>query len=455
MIKIQQKYTGEVLAQLQPHSLVDVEQMLQTATKLKNDPLVAYERIKILQNLVPLMQEKHEFFAKLIANEGGKPLKDARVEVTRAIDGVNIAIAAIRNIKGDEVPMDLTQAGVGRLAFTTMEAIGVVVAVSAFNHPLNLTVHQVIPAVATGCPVIIKPSSNTPLCALEFVKLLELSGLPKGWAQVALTDNIASEKLVTDKRVAFFSFIGSARVGWLLKSKLANGTRCALEHGGVAPVILADYQDIDGFVAGVAKSGFYHAGQVCVSAQRVFVSQIQAETVAQKIAKIANTLVVGDAHKEQTDIGPLISSKEVDRVEQWVNEAINEGAILITGGKRINDVSYQATVLLNPNKNSKVSTREIFGPVICVYSYEHIDEAITQANSLEVSFQSSIFTDNISTAIKTAKKLQASAVMINDYTTFRVDWMPFAGRKNSGYGVGGIEHTMKDMLEHKLLVIKE
>lgn len=455
MIIVKQKYTGKVLSELTQHSLADVEQMLQTAIKLKQKPLPSFKRIEILQNLVPLMQEKHEFFAQLIANEGGKPLKDARVEVTRAIDGVNIAIAAIRHMKGEEVPMDLTQAGAGRMAFTTMEPIGVVVAVSAFNHPLNLTVHQVIPAVATGCPVIIKPASVTPLCAIEFTKLLEIAGLPKGLVQVALTDNDASEKLVIDPRVAFFSFIGSAKIGWMLKHKLANGTRCALEHGGVAPVILADYKNIDGFVNGLAKSGFYHAGQVCVSAQRIFVPKNQAKEIAEKIAKIAKILVVGDANNEKTDIGPLISAKEVDRVENWVNEAIKEGAELIVGGQKINAVSYQATVLLNPNQKSKVSNSEIFGPVICIYGYQDIEEAIKIANGLDVSFQSSIFSDNITTAMRLAKKLQASAVMINDYTTFRVDWMPFAGRKQSGYGIGGIEHTMKDMLEHKLIVIKE
>jgi acyl-CoA reductase-like NAD-dependent aldehyde dehydrogenase len=264
------------------------------------------------------------------------------------------------------------------------------VAVSAFNHPLNLTIHQVIPAVATGCPVIIKPAANTPLCALEVEKLLLKAGLPKGWMQVVLTDNKVSEKLITDSRVAFFSFIGSAKVGWYLKKKLANGTRCALEHGGVAPVILANYKDVDGFVTGLAKSGFYHAGQVCVSAQRVFVPNPQVKIVAQKLSDVAKILVVGDANNDKTDIGPLISTQEVDRIESWVNEAIEEGAELIVGGQRINDVSYQATVLVNPNINSKVSKSEIFGPVVCIYGYEDIDEAIKQANSLEVSFQSSI-----------------------------------------------------------------
>jgi acyl-CoA reductase-like NAD-dependent aldehyde dehydrogenase len=350
--------------------------------------------------------------------------------------------------------MDLSAAGAGHEAFTILEPIGVVVAVSAFNHPLNLSIHQVIPAVATGCPVIIKPAAVTPLCCLRLAELIKQAGLPDGWVQVAMTSRENSEKLVTDSRVAFFSFIGSAKVGWYLKSKLAPGTRCALEHGGVAPLIFDEYADEEGFFNGVVKASMYHSGQVCVSVQRVYVPENRATEMAQKIADIASKQVVGDAINEDSDLGPLILPKETDRIEAWVNEAIDEGAKLITGGKRINKVSYEPTVLLNPAKDSKVSTQEVFGPVVCVYGYQTIDDAIEQANSLDVSFQSAIFSDNAELAMDVAKKLEASAVMINDYTTFRVDWMPFAGRKHSGYGIGGIGYSMHDMLEHKMIVTK-
>lgn len=455
MLIVKQKWTGEVLAELNRNTSDDVEKMLSTALFLhEKGCLPAYQRINILHKLAHLIENEQEDFAKLIADEGGKPLKDARVEVTRAIDGVHIAIAELRCIKGKQIPMDFTKAGAGRSAWTTPEPIGIVVAVSAFNHPLNLIIHQVVPAIATGCPIIIKPSTFTPLCCLRFAQLAFDAGLPEGWLQVALLDRTNSEKLVTDKRVAFFSFIGSAKVGWYLKSKLAAGTRCALEHGGVAPLIFDDYADIDDFIAGVVKAGFYHAGQVCVSAQRVFVPNDIAEKIAEKIAKIANELVVGDASHETTDVGPLISKSEVSRVERWVNEAVDEGAKLITGGKNVDNVSYAPTVLLNPNQNSKVSNAEVFAPVICVYGYDKIDDAITAANSLDVSFQAAVFSDNIKTAMSVAKSLEASAVMINDFTTFRVDWMPFAGRKASGYGVGGIGYTMADMLEDKMIVVR-
>jgi len=452
---VKQAYTGEVLAKLQMHDSAQVDSMLSTAQALHKDGcLPAHERIRVLQKLAELVANEHEEFSRLIANEGGKPIRDARVEVTRAVDGIRIAIAEIQNIKGEEILMDRSAAGAGREAFTIMEPIGVVVAVSAFNHPLNLAIHQAIPAIATGCPVIVKPAAVTPLCCLRLAKLVEEAGLPKGWMQVALANRKNSEKLVTDPRVGFFSFIGSAKVGWYLKSKLAPGTRCALEHGGVAPLIFDQYKDEEGFVNGVVKASMYHSGQVCVSVQRVYVPEGRDGEMAQKIADIASKQVVGDAISEDSDLGPLILPKETDRIEAWVGEAINEGATLITGGKRINEVSYEPTVLLNPSKSSKVSTQEIFGPVVCVYGYKDINSAIEDANSLDVSFQSAVFSDDVSLAMDMAKKLEASAVMINDYTTFRVDWMPFAGRKHSGYGIGGIGYTMRDMLEHKMIVIK-
>jgi acyl-CoA reductase-like NAD-dependent aldehyde dehydrogenase len=452
---VKQAYSDEVIASLDMHDAKQVDNMLSTAKSLhEKGPLPAHKRIAILQKLALAMQAEADDLAKLIANEGGKPIKDAKVEVSRAIDGVHIAIASIRNIKGEEIPMGLTKASDDRLAFTTMEPIGIVVAVSAFNHPLNLIVHQVVPAIATGCPIIIKPAEQTPLSCLRFAELVFKSGLEKNLLQVALTNIENSEKLVTDKRVAFFSFIGSARVGWYLKSKLAPGVRCALEHGGLAPIIFDEYKDIDNFVEGIVKSGFYHAGQVCVSAQRIFISEDKIQHIAKKIAKIVDKLVVGDAIYENTDVGPLISAREVDRVEEWVKEAIEEGATLVTGGERIGKNCYKPSVLINPNKNSKVSTMEIFAPVICLYSYKDINQAISKANSLDVAFQASVFSDNITVAINTAKKLNASAVMINDHTTFRSDWMPFAGRKHSGYGIGGIGYTMHDMLEHKMIVIK-
>src|SRR5271156_4926694 len=234
--------------------------------------LPAYKRIQILRRLARLMEREFDALVMLIAREGGKPLSDARVETTRAINGVDGAVGELEHLAGREIPMGLTPASQDRWAFTIKEPIGVVAAISAFNHPLNLVVHQVVPAIATGCPVIIKPAATTPLSCRRFVQLVHEAGLPPEWCQLAiLEDNALAERLVTHPSIAFLSFIGSAKVGWDLRSKLSPGARCALEHGGAAPVIVDRSVEADEIVGPLVKGGYYHAGQVCVSVQRIFV----------------------------------------------------------------------------------------------------------------------------------------------------------------------------------------
>ena len=412
-----------------------------------------HQRAKILHRAMEIMEERKDHLAHQIANEGGKPLIDAKVEVDRAINGVELCIHEMGALKGTEIPMGLTAAGDGRFGWTSREPIGVVVAVSAFNHPLNLIVHQVAPAVATGCPVIVKPSGDTPLSCFEFISILHEAGLPQGWARAVSPPRDVSEKLVTDNRVAFFSFIGSAGVGWSLKSKLAPGTRCALEHGGVAPVIVDPSADIDKTVASLTKGGFYHSGQVCVSVQRVFAHSSIVDELSSKLAASASALKVGNAIDGEVECGPLIRPREVDRVAEWVEEARAGGAKVLTGGEKLSDTTYAPTVLLNPPEDATISRNEVFGPVVCVYSYDNVDDAIAQANSLDVAFQAAVFTNDLSSAMNSYRNLDASAVMVNDHSAFRVDWMPFAGLKHSGHGVGGIPYTMHEMTIEKMIVI--
>jgi acyl-CoA reductase-like NAD-dependent aldehyde dehydrogenase len=432
------------------------DKWLDGAVKLhgqRDNWLPAHQRISILKRAGALMRDRFEELAFLIANEGGKPLIDARIEVERAIDGVGLAIEGIGHLHGSEVPMDLTAAGAGRMAFTMREPIGPVVAVSAFNHPLNLIVHQVAPAVATGCPVIVKPADDTPLSARTFVDILIEAGLPDEWCAFFPCDIPTAEKLVTDARVAFFSFIGSSKVGWMLRSKLAPGTRCALEHGGAAPVIVDESADIDAMLPYLAKGGFYHAGQVCVSVQRVFAPRAMARTIAQKLADTASRLVVANAVEETTEVGPLIRPGEVERVADWVAEAAKEGGDILCGGEKIGETAYRPTVILDPPAHVRLSKQEIFGPVVAIYGVDDLDDAIKRANDLPFAFQAAGFTRRLDIATKLIRSLDATAVMINDHTAFRVDWMPFAGRRQSGYGTGGIGYTMHDMTQDKMAVI--
>ncbi len=456
-LQVHNPFDHSLVGELPMATSDDVEQALATADRLAKDPdlrLPVPQRIEILENLIELMSADIEGLTQLAAAEGGKPYMDSKVEVERAINGVKLAIEHIPQMAGEQVPMGVNAASMNRLAFTQREPIGVVVSVSAFNHPLNLIVHQTVPAIAVGCPVIIKPAAATPLSCFKFVELLQEAGLPKEWCQALMCSREDSQRLVTDSRVNFFSFIGSAKVGWMLNSKLTPGARAALEHGGVAPVIVDQSANIDEMIPLLAKGGFYHAGQVCVSVQRVYVHESQAQEVAEKLAAAASKMKVGDQLKADTEIGPIISMSELERIESWVKEAQDNGARTLCGGERVGDTCYAATVLLDPPENVKASQHEIFGPVVCVYSYKTRQEAIDRANGLDVAFQAAVFSQNLDAALECSQRLDATAVMINDHTAFRTDWMPFGGRRTSGLGLGGIPYSMHDMTQEKMIVIK-
>ncbi|RUM63128.1 MAG: aldehyde dehydrogenase, partial [Sulfurimonas sp.] len=402
----------------------------------KEKVLPKYKRIEILEKLVGILSSQKEELTKLCASEGGKPWADSKVEVERGINGVKITIEALNTLEGREVAMGHTVSSANRMAFTFKEPIGVVAAISAFNHPFNLAIHQIIPAIAVGCSVVIKPAIQTPLSAFRLCELLKEAGLPDGWATAVVCDREASEFLATSPKISFLTFIGSASVGWYLNSKVAPGTRVALEHGGVAPVIVEADADIKELIPAIGKGGFYHAGQVCVSVQKVYVHSSIVDEVASKLTEYVKNLKVGNQLDETTEVGPLINNKEVDRIESWILEAKESGAEILTGGERISASCYEPTVILNPSDDTLVSQKEVFGPVVCIYSYEDIDEAIKRANALDFSFQAAIFTNNIDTAFKAVGELNATAVMVNDHTAFRVDWMPFGGAKKSGLGMG-------------------
>ncbi|MET0048153.1 MAG: aldehyde dehydrogenase family protein [Sedimenticola sp.] len=457
-LRVTAPYDGSLIATIDTVDQAGVEQALATAHALYQDKdawLPPWRRVEILEKARWIMASRADELALEAAREGGKPLPDSKVEVARAIDGVQLCIEALRTEAGEEIPMGLTPASTGRMALTRREPIGVVVAVSAFNHPLNLIVHQLGPAVAAGCPAIVKPAPDTPLSCMRFVEILHEAGLPPAWAQALVTrDNETAGKLVVDERVAFFSFIGSAGVGWWLRSQLAPGTRCALEHGGAAPVIVEQDADMADALPVLAKGGFYHAGQVCVSVQRVFADKAVAREVAEGLVAEANKMKVGDPTAADTDIGPLIRPNEVKRVHEWVQEAVAAGSELLCGGEPISSTCYPPTVLFNPPPEVQVSCKEIFGPVICVYPFENAANAIEQANSIPYAFQAAVFTKHLDKAIRAYRRLDASAIMVNDMTAFRVDWMPFAGLRQSGHGVGGIPHTFRDMQIEKMMVIR-
>jgi len=457
-IEVRAPFDDTLIATVDCTDDAGVDQALSTAHALFRNRdvwLSPAQRIDILNRTADLMKGQREDLALEAAREGGKPLMDSLIEVDRAINGVKLCADGLAAQAGTGYAMNVNPASMNRLAYTTHEPIGVVVAFSAFNHPLNLIVHQVGPAVAAGCPFIVKPAKATPISCWRFVELLREAGWPEEWGQALLIEkHDVSTRLMADPRVGFFGLIGSADVGWDLRSKLAPGTRCALEHGGVAPVIVAADADLDDALPLIAKGGFYHAGQVCVSVQRIYVENAISRDFARQLAERAIALKVGDPTLPDTEVGPLIRHGEVTRVKEWIDEAVSGGGELLCGGELIPPACFQPTVLFNPPDDVRVSTHEVFGPVVCVYSYDDIDDAINRANSLDFAFQAAVFTKDINLAMRAYRRLDASTVMINDHTAFRVDWMPFGGLKHSGLGIGGIHHTMRDMQIEKLMVLR-
>lgn len=450
-------YDGALIVELPITGEADALAALEVAHGLhsrREGWLDAQARGEILERFATLVEARVDELARQATLEGGKPLRDSVVELRRAVGGVRVAIEELGKLTGHEVAMGLTASSAGRFAHTYREPRGVVLAISAFNHPFNLIVHQVVTAVAAGCPVLVKPALATPMSCVSVVELLGEAGLPAGWCQLLLCENDVTEKLVGDRRVSYLTFIGSARVGWYLRSKLAPGAACALEHGGVAPVIVDATADIDEAIPLLTRGGFYHAGQVCVSVQRIYVHEDIREAFTQKLLAAVAELKTGDPLDGSTDVGPLIRPQEVERVQTWVREAIDGGAALLCGGERLTETTYAPTVLLNPPDDARISSEEVFGPVVALYGYTDIDEAIARANAPDVFFQASIFTRDLDTALSASRRLNGMAVMVNDHTAFRVDWMPFGGHRQSGLGLGGIGHTMRDMTLERMVVFR-
>ena len=457
MIKVHNPFNGKVVGEVVMQDRKLVQDALDRAAAVFADRskwLSVSERIGILERFKKLVESNRDKLVEQAIDEGGKPLADTKLEVARAIDGIKVAIEAIPHLLGREISMRLNPASMNRMAYTYREPGGLVSAISAFNHPINLIIHQVIPAVAVGCPVVVKPASKTPLSCLSLVDFLHQAGLPKEWCQAVVCLNEDAELLVTDPRLSFLTFIGSAKVGWALRSKLAHGANCSLEHGGVAPVVVESDANLDEVVPLLVKAGFYHAGQVCVSVQRVYAHESLARKLAEQMAEKAAKLIVGDPTDLKTEVGPMISQAECQRVADWVDEAVKKGAHLLCGGKKISECCYAPTVLWNPPEDVRVSREEVFGPVVCIYSFTSREEAVKRANGLPFCFQAAVFTKNIDQAFYYVRNLQATAVMVNDHTAFRVDWMPFGGRMQSGLGMGGIPRSMEDMTAEKMFVVK-
>ena len=452
---VKEPYSGEVLGKVELLSDEALNAALDIAGAASARHVLApYERVQILKKVSQAVAERAEHFALLIAREGGKPIQDARVEVGRASQTLLLCAEESTRNAGREIPMGSTPHSNGRLAMTTREPIGVVVAFSAFNHPLNLLAHQIGPAIAAGCPVLIKPAPATPICCMALVELFREAGLPDEFLIPIPCTNEQAARLAADSRMGLFSFIGSAKVGWKLRSALAAGVRCVLEHGGAAPVIVHDDADLDKVVPALLKGGYYHAGQVCVSVQRVFAHQHRKRALVDRLNAGAAYVVVGDKKKKKTQVGPLIRAQEIERINAWAGEADKQGGEITCGGRGLANQCYSPTVILDAPGRTKVMNEEIFGPVVCVNGYRKLQEPIEWSNRLPWAFQAGVFTRSLEVGLRVSKELAAAAVMINDHSAFRIDSMPFGGHGESGLSLGGVEDAVKQMSREKMIVFK-
>ncbi|HYX33756.1 MAG TPA: aldehyde dehydrogenase family protein [Oligoflexus sp.] len=453
---VRSPFDQKVLAMLPYDQEADVEKRVDAAYRLSRKPQSwpKDKRLAFLQTVASALSKDSEEYAKLIALEGGKPLQDARVEAMRAIQSIQATIAALYEWHGTEIPMGLSAATSERWAMTKREPRGLVLAISAFNHPLNLIVHQVIPALAVGCPVLIKPSSKTPLTCQRFHQLLVDCGLPAFWCQRLLTEDALTEKLAADPRVAVVSFIGSAAVGWTLQRQLARGSIAILEHGGTAPLVVTEDADLEAAIPLIVKGGTYHAGQVCVSVQNVFVQRQRLDACREQLIAALQKLRTGDPMDPQTDVGPMIQPEAADRVAQWIDQAVTAGGRLLCGGERLSPGCLRPALVEGAPSSSSFYKDELFGPGLGLYAYDHLDECVDRINQSRFAFQAAIFTQNMAKALQFVQQVDASTVLINDHTAFRADWMPFGGRKESGLGVGGILPSMMELSREKLVIIK-
>jgi acyl-CoA reductase-like NAD-dependent aldehyde dehydrogenase len=413
--------------------------------------LPAYERQRVLRKVAEIIRAQREPLARTLAQEAGKPIKTSRAEIDRAAFTFDIAAEEAARIHGEYLPLDLQESTKGRWGMVRRFPLGPISGITPFNFPFNLVGHKVAPAIAAGCPILIKPAPQTPLSALNLARLVTEAGWPAGALAVLPLANEDAAILVEDGRLKLLSFTGSAAVGWSLRSK-AGKKRVVLELGGNAGVIIHADADVDYAAERCAVGGFSYAGQSCISVQRILVHASILERFIATFVPKTKALRTGDPMDERTDVGPLIRPADADRVEQWIAEAVAAGAKVLCGGTRSGSV-FEPTVLVNTQPTMKVNCQEVFAPLVTVESYSDFNDALERVNDSPYGLQSGVFTRDAALIFKAYEELEVGGVMIGEVPTFRLDSMPYGGVKDSGMGREGLRYAIEEMTEPKLLVM--
>ncbi|UCF06807.1 MAG: aldehyde dehydrogenase family protein [bacterium] len=446
--------SGEVVGTTYRPGEEAVEQAVEAAvgTFMEKETLPCYRRVEILRAIAGGIEQMSAEFAEMIAREVGKPIRTARGEVSRAVQTFNEAAEECSRLYGEVIPLDVAAASAGRVGITRLMPLGPVLAITPFNFPLNLVAHKLAPAIAAGCTVVLKPSSEAPLTSLLLADVIDKAGLPAGSLSVLPLAGNVTEKLAGRPGFKRVTFTGSADVGWRLKIA-AWDKKVTLELGGNAAVIVhEDWPDLEGAARRITMGGYAFAGQVCISVQRIYIHERSAARFVDLFVRMVKELRVGDPLSEETDVGPMITEAEAERVERWVDEAIAGGARALIGGRR-NGVFYEPSVLDGVLPGMKVAAEEIFGPVTCIFTYSDFGEALEAVNDSRFGLQAGIYTKDIDLVCMAFDELDVGGVIAGDVPTFRVDRMPYGGVKASGTGREGLRYAIREMCEPRLLVI--
>ena len=452
-LEVRNPYSGEVIGKVPLAGKEDFERALVCALEAFEEmrSLPSYRRAESLGRIAAGLRERMEEVARTISLESGKPIRDARIEVGRAINTFTIAMEEAKRMGGEVIPLDLVPGSEGRIGVVRPFPIGVILGITPFNFPLNLVAHKVAPALASGNTIIVKPSPRTPLTALLLAEIFEDCGLPKGAMNVVLAPVEVVEEYLGDERIKMVTFTGSARVGWAMKGKVGR-KKVTLELGGNAAVIVHRDSDIEYAARRCAAGAFSYAGQICISVQRVYVHRDIFPSFRDAFIRASEDFKAGDPLDEGTTLAPMIDEGALRRTEEWVREAIEAGAVLLKGGKRM-DPFFEPTILTGTRTGMKVSCEEVFAPVAIVEPYEDIKDAVAMVNDSPYGLQAGIFTRDMDNILYAYERIEVGGLVVNDIPTYRVDHMPYGGVKMSGFGREGVRYAIQEMTEPRLLIM--
>ncbi len=452
VLEVMNPHSGKVFAKTFLAGADELEIAIVAAQTAKHEMKVlpSWKKFEILRQISEAITADREALALLLCKESGKPVRYALAEIDRAAQTFLVAAEESKRTPKEYISLDWTKSAEGKEGIINYFPIGIVAGISPFNFPLNLAVHKIAPAIAAGCPIILKPSSSTPLSTLALAKIIDKTDLPHGAVSILPMNRTDGNLLVTDNRFALLSFTGSPDVGWEMK-KNAGKKKVILELGGNAGVIITKSANLEDAVKKCLVGGFAYSGQICIHAQRIFVHHKLFERFSNLFCEAAAKLQIGDPADEATEISAMIDESNAKRIEKWVREAVDAGAKILLEGKRKGSF-YPPTILTETNRTMKVNCEEVFGPVVVIEPYEHFENAIAHINDTKFGLQAGIFTNDISEMDKAFKEIEAGGVILNDVPTFRMDHMPYGGVKDSGLGREGVKYAIRDMMEARVLV---